>query len=426
MLQGLSSARNIRPGDRIEVAPSLLVLPARHAQAVLIELGKTPTRVADPRRVIWFHDSNLPAADAPTANERLSLIKLAREIGLEPGFAAAGSEVPWLVHSGRLLPGDSCVGAGPEMATVGGLSALGLRATYRDLASMLAGNPLQLTVPQSIKVQLTGRLSASTGGADLFWAIVNDVGYDNLAGRALEISGQGLTGLSLSTRLALASYAALAGLFAVYLTPDSTLVAEVNKRLAENVDAASRRPYETHAAEPGAAYALSKSLDLSKVQPAVAGARGTGQTCLAGELAGERINRVIIGGIAGGTVEALRVVAARLKGKRAAAGVSLEILPASAHAYQAALSDGLLSTFLEAGATIQVPGSQTQLGLPQPSQRWLTTLSMNAPGKSGAGEHWLCSPVTAIASAVAGHVVNPDSPEVFIVRDSKHSARRTR
>lgn len=96
------------------------------------------------------------------------------------------------------------------------------------------------------------------------------------------------------------------------------------------------------------------------------------------------------------------------------------------HAYQAALSDGLLSTLLEAGATIRVPGSQTQLGLPQPNQRWLTTLSMNTPGKSGAGEHWLCSPVTAIASAVAGHLVNPDWPEVFIVRDSKHSARRTR
>ncbi|KAA0215497.1 hypothetical protein EDM80_05385 [bacterium] len=412
LLQRLTEARNIRPGERVALTAKSAVVPARLlAQALALPSAQQ----AHPSAWHWFHNQNLPAATPAAAQARAAALATAEAAGLKDGTPAAGHEYLHLFEQGKLLPGEVCMGLSPEVHVAGGLAALGLRLTLGDLAHTGPAATLEFTVPHTLRVNLTGRAPAGLGGFDLFWAIARECGLDSLCGHALEIAGDGLREISLARRLALAEFAAHAGLAAIYVQPDALLVSEINRRLGE---AGTLRAYETVTAEAGAEYAQTRTLDLARVQPLVCAAQDPTSLGPVGERAGARVDRVIMAGTAC-SLESLRLAAGRLKGKTPAC--TLDVVPATPRDFSLALAEGLISTLVESGARIHPPGLGSALLQDGPQgQTWLTTLAY--PPQTAA-EVLLCSPAVAAASALAGSLAHPDAPVLLPPRDSKLSSK---
>ncbi len=102
-----------------------------------------------------------------------------------------------------------------------------------------------------------------------------------------------------------------------------------------------------------------------------------------------------------------------LRGRTVAAGVLLQVAPASRSALQRAMADGIAQTLMEAGAHILSTGCGACPGLGSgvlaPGEVCISTTSRNTRGRMGSpdAEVWLGSPYAVAAAAVAGHVVDP-------------------
>jgi 3-isopropylmalate/(R)-2-methylmalate dehydratase large subunit len=385
LLQGITDARNILPGDRIAVRPQLVVLGPRDGLGALKAFRLAGgERVADPSRVLLFTDDNLPAPDAAAANRRKQLHEAARQAGITRLISDGGCEVAHLLEQALIVPGECAVSALPEIGALGGIGALGLRVTQRDLVGLLKGEPLRVTVPQTLRADLTGKRHPYVGGWDLLFGITRDMTRERIAGAALEIGGDGLGGVALHERTSMAAQAAHAGLFSAHCLAERAAVLELNKRIV--------RPYMALEPEKNAAYAHRAAIDLQTIQAGVLPPGGDWRPLA--EAAGQRITIVAIR--AG--VEGLRAAAETLKTRRPASGVRCIIAPVSRAAYEAALADGSIAHLVEAGVEVHPCG--TPFGA-------AGTPAMLAGVVTGR-EAWRAGIASAIAAAASGQIRHPE------------------
>ena len=102
-----------------------------------------------------------------------------------------------------------------------------------------------------------------------------------------------------------------------------------------------------------------------------------------------------------------------MKGKKLAPHTRMMINPGSRETYTKALQEGLINIFVEAGATIGVPGCGPCTGCHQgmlaPAENAITNASRNFKGRFGSPEAfaYVASSATVAASAIAGHIVPP-------------------
>ncbi|MEQ8195488.1 MAG: aconitase family protein, partial [Rhodospirillales bacterium] len=171
-------------------------------------------------------------------------------------------------------------------------------------------------------------------------------------------------------------------------------------------------PFTPVISDANAAYADVLEFDVSTLEPIVAAPPDPENVVPVSSVAGKEIHQIFIGTCAGGKLDDLRAAASVLKGRRIAPHVRALIAPSTQRILQQADKEGLLATFMAAGATILTPGCAACSGSTGPladGERCITTGTNNKPGRMGSkdAEIYLANAVTVAASAVAGKIVDP-------------------
>ena len=187
----------------------------------------------------------------------------------------------------------------------------------------------------------------------------------------------------------------------------------VDEKTMAYIDGRVHRPFQAVEADPDAVYASEMVIDLDKLEPTVAMPHLPENTKTVTEVAGLPIDQVVIGSCTNGRISDLRAAAAVMKGKQVSPKVRCIIIPATQEIVLQAMKEGLIQTFIEAGAAVSTPTCGPclggHMGVMAAGERTVSTTNRNFVGRMGdvTSEIILASPDVAAASAIAGCVADP-------------------
>ena len=325
--------------------------------------------------------------------------------GLELNDVGEGVCHQVMLDKGHALPGNLVIGADSHTCTYGAVNAFATGVGSTDLAAGLLSGSLWFRVPETMKVTVDGALPRGVHSKDIALMMVGDVTADGATYMALEIGGAAISALGLDGRLTISNLAVEMGAKAGLMEADEKTLAFLEGRAAAPV-----RPVSPDA---DAVYAEERRYDVSDLEPQVARPHAVDNVCPVGEVEGTEIAEGLIGTCTNGRLDDLRAAASIVRGKRVAKGVRLIVAPASRQVMLAALREGLIEVFTEAGASVMCPGCAscvgTHQGIPADGENVISTANRNFKGRMGNPEAfiYLASPATVAASCLTGKITDP-------------------
>ncbi len=363
-------------------------------------------RVWDPKKIVALIDHWTPAPSIDAAVIHVTCRRFVEKYGVENWLdMREGICHVVLPEKGFVKPGDLVVGSDSHTTTYGAVGAFATGIGATDMAIVLATGELWFRVPSTVKFNITGRLQPLVMGKDIILHIIGEIGVDGATYKAMEFSGEVVKELSMDGRFTLCNMAVEAGGKAGIIEPDEKTIEWVKARVSQ--------PFNPVMNDPDAEYEEVIDVDVSGLEPQVAKPPSPQNTVPVSEVEGTKIDQAFVGSCTNGRLEDLRAAAKILKGRKVARNVRAIIIPASKETYLAAMREGLIETFLEAGCVVCNPTCGpcigAHLGLLAPGEVCISSSNRNFVGRMGSKDAWiyLASPATVAASAVTGEITDP-------------------
>ena len=365
------------------------------------------TQVFDKEKIAIVLDHYTPCKDIKSAQLCKQARDFARKHAITNFFDVGhmGVEHALLPEQGLCAPGEIIVGADSHTCTYGALGAFSTGVGSTDMAAAMATGSLWFKVPAAIKVTLKGKLQPHVSGKDVILHLIGKIGVDGALYQSLEFSGEGVASLSMDDRFTISNMAIEAG--------GKNGIFPVDEKTMAYIDGRVHRPFQAVEADPDAVYASEVVIDLDKLEPTVAMPHLPENTKTVTEVAGLPIDQVVIGSCTNGRISDLRAAAAVMKGKQVSPKVRCIIIPATQEIVLQAMKEGLIQTFIEAGAAVSTPTCGPclggHMGVMAAGERTVSTTNRNFVGRMGdvTSEIILASPDVAATSAIAGCVADP-------------------
>jgi len=402
----MKAGKEVRAGEVVTVSPDYY-LSHDNSAAIIGEFKKFGLpRVKSPEKIVIVLDHIVPAADEKYAQNHKTIREFVAAQGI-PNFFDIQHGVCHQVFSeaGFALPGKLIVGSDSHTTTYGAFGALAVGIGRTETASVWATDEIWLRVPETLRIEFTGKLAPGVYAKDVVLKIIGDHGADRANYEAVEFAGPAAGDFSLASRMTLANMAAEMGAKNAYIEPDEEVLMWLQGRA--RADAAIVR------SDPDASYEAILKYDLSALEPQAACPHTVDNVKPVREIEGQPFHQALIGTCTNGRLEDLEVAAAILKGKKIHPGVRALVLPASREIYLEAMRKGLLEILSEAGCVILNPGCGPCLGAHQgllaAGEVVVSTSNRNFRGRMGSrdSEIYLVSPATAAASALEGRITDP-------------------
>jgi 3-isopropylmalate/(R)-2-methylmalate dehydratase large subunit len=316
-----------------------------------------------------------------------------------------GIEHALLPEKGLVVAGDVVIGADSHTCTYGALGAFSTGVGSTDMAAGMATGKAWFKVPSAIKFILTGKPAKWVSGKDIILHIIGMIGVDGALYKSMEFVGDGISNLSMDDRFAMANMAIEAGA--------KNGIFPVDDLAKEYIKGHSIKKFTIYEADADAEYDETYKIDLSALKPTVAFPHLPENTYTIDEVGEIKIDQVVIGSCTNGRIEDLRIAAKILEGRRVAKGLRVIVFPATQNIYLQAMEEGLLATFIKAGAVVSTPTCGPclggHMGILAEGERAVSTTNRNFVGRMGHvnSEIYLASPAVAAASAVTGRISGP-------------------
>ncbi|OGR25255.1 MAG: aconitate hydratase [Desulfuromonadales bacterium GWD2_54_10] len=349
-------------------------------------------------------DHNLLQTDYKNADDHAFLTSAAMKFGVH--LSRPGNGVSHQVHLERFdVPGKILLGADSHTPTAAGLAMIGIGAGGLDVALAMAGHPFNLPCPKVMGVKLTGRLPDWVSGKDVILEMLRRHTVKGGVGKIIEYYGPGVATLSATDRATIGNMGAELGATSSIFPSD--------ERTRQFLVSQGRGDCWTPlAADEGATYDAYDEIDLSALEPLIACPSSPDNVVKVSEVAGIKVDQVLVGSSVNSSFRDLMTVCRILEGQRIAPGVHFHVNPGSRQALENVAQEGGVLMLLMAGVSIHQSGCLGCIGMgqaPGTNQISLRTFPRNFPGRSGTKDDkvYLCSPETAAAAGIYGVITDP-------------------
>ena len=365
-------------------------------------------RAWNPERIVAVIDHWAPASNEKAAVMHQRVRELVRSYGISRFYDLGNQGVchQILVEQGHVSPGMLVVGTDSHTTMAGALGAFATGIGPTEMAAVFGLGELWMRVPESVLVTVQGTLPRGVSSKDLTLAVMRDLGVDGALYRAVEFTGTAVSRMPVWERFTLTNMAVEMGGKAGLITAD--------RLTAEYLRKAGAAGGEYFAPDEDAHYATEVRIDAEALEPLVAVPHSPDRVQSVSSLGEVRIDQAFLGSCTNGRLEDLRIAARLLRGSRVAAGVRFIVTPASHSIYRAALAEGLIADFADAGAIVTPAGCGAcfggHIGVLGPGEVCISSSNRNFSGRMGSAQAsiYLASPAVVAASAIAGKIVAPE------------------
>ena len=401
----------VQAGQLIEAQLDLVLGNDITSPVAIKEMDKMKVQgVFDKDKIALVPDHFVPNKDIKSAEHCKCVREFARRNEITNYFEVGemGIEHALLPEKGLTVAGDVIIGADSHTCTYGALGAFSTGVGSTDMAAGMATGKAWFKVPAAIKFNLTGKPAEWVSGKDVILHIIGMIGVDGALYKSMEFVGDGIANLSMDDRFTIANMAIEAG--------GKNGIFPVDEKAVAYMEEHSKRPYKVFEADSDAQYDAEYTIDLSTLRPTVAFPHLPENTHTIDEIHEMEpiaIDQVVIGSCTNGRIDDLRTAAKVLKGRHVAKGMRCIVIPATQSIYMQAMEEGLLKTFIEAGAVVSTPTCGPCLGgymgILAEGERCVSTTNRNFVGRMGhvKSEIYLASPAVAAASAITGKISCP-------------------
>ena len=341
-------------------------------------------------------------------------------------FSRPGNGICHQVHLERFgKPGKTLIGSDSHTPTGGGLGMLSFGAGGMDVAVAMGGGAYYINMPKMFKVNLTGKLNPYVTAKDVSLELLRILSVKGGVGAIIEWGGPGIATLSVPERATITNMGTELGATTSIFPSD-----EVTRAFLAAQD--REEDYVPLTSDPDAEYDRIIDIDLSALKPMIACPHSPDNVVTVESLKDVKVDQVCIGSCTNSSLFDMLKVAAMLKGKTIAPGVSLSLSPGSRQVLTMLANCGALTDILASGARVLECACGPCIGMgfsPSSGGVSLRTFNRNFTGRSGTkdGQVYLVSPETAVASALTGYITDPTTlgeavevtmPEKFTINDS--------
>ena len=410
ILAAAAGLDHVEAGQLIEAKLDLVLGNDITSPVAIHEMEKmTVDTVFDKDKVALVMDHFIPNKDIKSAQHCKCVREFAcrHEITNYFDVGEMGIEHALLPEKGLTVAGDVIIGADSHTCTYGALGAFSTGVGSTDMAAGMATGKAWFKVPSAIKFNIVGKPSKWVSGKDVILHIIGMIGVDGALYKSMEFVGEGIHNLSMDDRFTIANMAIEAGGKNGIFPVDDIAMTYMKEH--------SSRPWKVYEADADAVYDEEYTIDLSTLRPTVAFPHLPENTRTIDEIQEDiAIDQVVIGSCTNGRIDDLRIAAEILADNKVKKGVRCIVIPATQKIYLEAMEEGLLKTFIEAGAVVSTPTCGPCLagymGILAEHERCVSTTNRNFVGRMGhvESEIYLASPAVAAASAVTGKISSPE------------------
>jgi aconitate hydratase len=382
-------------------------------------------RVKVPLAVSYI-DHNTLQSDFMNADDHAFLETIAARYGA--WFSRPGNGISHQVNLERFsAPGRIALGTDSHTPTGGGIGMISIGVGGLDAATVMAGSPFELKMPDVVRVNLTGKLRRPWVTAmDIILELLRRLTVKGGVGRIFEYSGPGVSELAVTERATITNMGAELGA--------TTSVFPSDERTLHFLKAQNReQDWIELKADGDAEYSEVIEIDLSTLEPLTAQPHSPDNVVSVKELLGTKINQACIGSCTNSSYQIMRAAASILRGRTVAKGISLLVNPGSKQVYEMLSRDGSAADMIAAGARMYESACGPCIGMggtPGTGHISVRSYNRNFHGRCGnkSASVYLMNPLLCGLFAIKGGFVDPmstdievqefDEPSEFLINDN--------
>lgn len=402
---------NVKPGDIIQANIDKAM---SHENAALVykifkEIGED--KVFDKNKLILLFDHKIPANTITTAEIHKIVRNFVKEQEIKNFYdMKAGICHQIMVEKGHVLPGELIVGSDSHTTTYGALGAFATGIGATDMAAVWATGKIWLKVPETIKINITGKLPSDVYAKDIILNIIGILKQEYANYKTVEFYGEIIKNFSISERMTLTNMSMEMGAKASIVPPDKNTF-----KYLKRVSGVHNIEKIAFYSDKNAYFQKEIDFDISNLVPQIACPHKVDNVKAVSDVEKIKIDQAFLGSCTNGRLDDLKIAANIIKNKRVHKNVRFIVVPSSRKIYLEALKEGLIEIFVKANAFVLNPGCGPCLGLHQgvlaDNEICISTSNRNFKGRMGSqkAEIYLASPATVTASALTGEITDPSN-----------------